>query len=331
MDQARNFVQGNWSMISSIVWIIIIFIVLYVLYNYMYPGADANYTQFITNDMDARRPMPIKGPVPHIFTGGDFTLSMWIYIDDWNYRATNNKLLFALSPDPGGDNSSSPLVGILTPLQNGLMVRANTVSNSGMSGSNITMEKTLKDLMYTQTSTDNFGTGRMDAPCDIKEVPLQKWVNITVVSSGRVLDVYMDGKLTRSCVLDNVLSVPTGKLRIRLGDFGGFGGRYSSVQMWNYQLTPDVIYGVYQMGPSQTQHDIFTDLAKWLGINVSFTKSSGTPTDQATCSGTPTFVNTLGSAFSSGGLAGVVGTLGAEANSAAGQLQTQINQYSAYN
>ena len=328
MDQARNFVQGNWSMITSIVWIIVIFIVLYVLYNYMYPGADENHTQFITSDMDARKPMPINGRVPHIFTGGDFTLSMWIYIDDWNYRATNNKLLFALSPDPGGNASSSPLVGVLTPLQNGLMVRANTVTtNTSMTAPNINSEKALKDLMYTQTSTQMHGTTIMDTPCDIKEVPLQKWVNITIVSSGRVLDVYMDGKLTRSCVLDNVVNVPTGKLRIRLGDFGGFGGRYSSVQMWNYQLTPDVIYSVYQMGPSQTQHDIFTDLAKWLGVNVSFTKSSGTPTAQATCSGTPAFVNSLGNAFSTGGLAGVVGELGSEANNAATRFQTQMNAY----
>jgi hypothetical protein len=89
-----------------------------------------------------------------------------------------------------------------------------------------------------------------------------------------VLDVYIDGRLTRSCVLDNVVNVPRGKLRLRLAEFGGFGGRYSSVQMWNQQLTPDVIYGIYQMGPTQGDHNIFTDIAKYLNLNVSFTGSA---------------------------------------------------------
>jgi len=46
------------------------------------------------------------------------------------------------------------------------------------------------------------------------------------------------------------------------------------VQMWNQQLTPDVIYGIYQMGPTQAQHNIFTDIAKYFNLNVSFTGSA---------------------------------------------------------
>ena len=114
----------------------------------------------------------------------------------------------------------------------------------------------------------------LDLPCDIKEIPVQRWVNLTIVSSGRVLDIYMDGKLSRSCILENVLNVPRVPLGLRLGDYGGFGGRYSSVQMWGAQLTPDLIYGIYQMGPTQTQHNIFTDIAKYFNLNVSFTGSA---------------------------------------------------------
>ena len=114
----------------------------------------------------------------------------------------------------------------------------------------------------------------LDAPCDVKDLPLQRWVCLTIVSSGRVLDVYMDGKLSRSCVLENVLNVPRGPLQLRLGQYGGFGGRYSSVQMWSQQLTPDVIYGIYMMGPTQAQHNVFTDISKFLNINVSYTGSA---------------------------------------------------------
>jgi len=272
----------------------------------LYPADDPNYTQFLNDEMDARKPMPIKGKVPSIFTGGDFTLSMWIYIDDWNYRVSNSKFLFALSPPNVSFLTVSPIVGVLTPLQNGLQVRANVLSPGPISATaaatpDITKESNLQNLMNQQTSMQMFSTTVTDVPCDIKEVPLQKWVNITIVSSGRVMDIYMDGKLTRSCVLDNVLKVPTGELKLRLGENGGFGGRYSAVQMWNQQLTPDVIYGIYQMGPSQTKHDIFTDIAKWLGLNVNFTGvSSGITPAQATCNG-PNFFTQYENAYQQGG------------------------------
>jgi hypothetical protein len=165
------------------------------------------------------------------------------------------------------------------------MVRASTVKGGApvpgatgqimttSAGPDITVETNLQQLLTQQTSMAMFQS-TVDAPCDVKEVPLQRWVNITIVSSGRVLDVYMDGKLSRSCVLDNVLNVPRGQLKLRLGESGGFGGRYSSVQMWSQQLTPDVIYGLYQMGPTQAQHDLFTSVAKYLNLNVSFTGSA---------------------------------------------------------
>jgi hypothetical protein len=259
-------------------------IILYVVYTYLYPADDPTYTQFLKGEADARSPITLdKKKVPAIFTGGDFTLSFWIYIDDWNYKSSFYKFLFAISPETVVSTSLSPLVGFLTPLKNGLMVRAATVKGgetpvpgSAPSASvastapDINTESNLQNLLNQRTSM-MMSESTVEAPCDIKEVPLQRWVCVTVVSSGRVLDVYMDGKLARSCVLDNVLQVPRGPLQLRLGNFGG---RYSSVQMWSAQLTPDVIYGIYQMGPTQTQHSIFTDIAKYLNLNVSFTGSA---------------------------------------------------------
>lgn len=283
MDEVTGYVQQNSSMLSTIVLLIAAIAVLYAVYTYMYPADDPSYAQFLKGEADARRPVRTTGRVPTIYTGGDFTLSFWIYVDDWSYKASSSKFLFAISPEVITYNSRSPLVGLLTPLQNGLMVRASTVQSStvpmpgeapGSSATpDITVESTLDSLLKQQTSMSMFQT-TLDAPCDVKEVPLQRWVCITIVSSGRVLDVYLDGKLSRSCVLDNVVNIPRGPLKLRLGESGGFGGRYSSIQMWNQQLTPDVIYGIYQMGPVQTKHDLFSTLSRWLNINVTYTGSA---------------------------------------------------------
>jgi hypothetical protein len=137
----------------------------------------------------------------------------------------------------------------------------------------VTVEANLQAVLSQQSSMTMFQDA-LGEPCDVKEVPLQRWVCITIVSSGRVLDVYLDGKLTRSCVLDNVVHVPRSPLKLRLGENGGFGGRYSSVQMWGSQLTPDAIYGLYMQGPTSQQHNIFTGLANLFDLNVTFTGSA---------------------------------------------------------
>jgi hypothetical protein len=312
MEQSGEFLRQNSGIIGTIAVIAVLIAILYVVYTYLYPADDPTFTQFLNGEADARRPVPVTGKVPAIYTGGDFTMSLWIYIDDFNYRAATSKFLFALSPDILGSTSASPLVGTLTPLRNGLMVRANTVGQvapsgaapgslqmaSGSAAPNINLESGLQALMTQKTSTAMF-ENTVDAPCDVKDVPLQRWVNITIVSSGRVLDIYMDGKLTRSCVLDNVIQIPRGNLKLRLGDYGGFGGRYSSVQMWSQQLTPDVIYGIYMMGPTQAQHNIFTDVSKMLNINASFTGSApGQPIPGSASSSSNPF-GQLSSEFSS--------------------------------
>ena len=269
MDQISAYAQQNSGLINTIVFVLIASLVLYVVYTYLYPSDDPSYIQFLRQEVDARKPPIVLlkgGKVPPIFTGGDFTLSFWIYVDDFNFRVSKYKPLFNLGPSVIGDTSRSVLVGMLTPFKNGLMVRGATTSTSNGTP-DITIPSVRKSLLEQQTSMAMFET-TVETPCDIKEVPLQRWVNVTIVSSGRILDVYMNGKLGRSCVLDSILQVPKGDNFLSLGVFGG---RFSSAQMWNQQITPDVIYGIYMMGPTQTQHSIVTDISKYLGLNVSFT------------------------------------------------------------
>jgi len=286
MDQAAEYITQNKGIIGTLAFLLVILAILYTVYQYLYPADDPTYTPFLKGEADARKPVPIKGKVPAIFTGGDFTLSFWIYIDDFNYRAGSYKHLFSIQPKTLAPTAICPIVGVLTPLKNGLLIRTNSRSTtdapppgtvsapSTSSGApDITVWQNLQQLLTNQTSMSMFSSP-VEQPCDIKDVPLQRWCNVTIVSSGRVLDIYMDGKLARSCVLDNMVNVPSQELEMRFCESGGFGGRVSSVQMWSAQVTPDLVYGIYQMGPTQASHNIFTDVAKYLNLNVSFTGSS---------------------------------------------------------
>jgi hypothetical protein len=298
MDQASAFVQDNGSLIGTVIFIVVAMVILYVIYSYLYPASDPTYVQLLQNEADARSVVPISNRPPSIYTGGDFTISMWIYVDDWNYKVSKPKFLFSIENPVTG---VMPIVAIMSPYKNNMTVGVNTV-HAGTAPS-LTNLSTLTALMNNQISMSMFDSGIKEGfdvslvgagagaglgagaavpsvpepgenSLEVKDIPLQRWTCLTFVSSGKVLDVYVDGKLTRSTVFAHVLKVPRGPLSLQLGKFGGFGGRYSSVQMWNQQLTPDVIYGIYMMGPTQSQHNILTDISKYLNLNVSFTGSA---------------------------------------------------------
>lgn len=86
--------------------------------------------------------------------------------------------------------------------------------------------------------------------CDVKELSMQKWVNICTVMNSKTLDVYLDGKLVKTCVFNNYYKVdPTGTVASYL-QHGGFDGYFSQLQIFNNSLTPDDIYKNYLAGPS---------------------------------------------------------------------------------
>jgi hypothetical protein len=46
------------------------------------------------------------------------------------------------------------------------------------------------------------GASASGKDCEISDFPLQKWVNLIISFNGSAMDVYVDGKLVKSCVVD---------------------------------------------------------------------------------------------------------------------------------
>ena len=95
------------------------------------------------------------------------------------------------------------------------------------------------------------GDQLLDTPpiCDLPEIDLQRWTMITVVLSGRTIDVYLDGKLSRSCMSGSFYKVdPTG-VKAVLTERGGFDGYTGPTSVANYAMNPDEIYRAYLAGP----------------------------------------------------------------------------------
>jgi hypothetical protein len=109
------------------------------------------------------------------------------------------------------------------------------------------------------------------ALCDLPNLDLQKWVQVAISVNGRTVDVYIDGKLARSCVLPGLYRVDAGGYNADLLDYGGFGGFVNAVQMYNYALNPNTVYSMYMGGPSP-----ITSIGAYLSSFFSPSPSQGT-------------------------------------------------------
>jgi len=85
-------------------------------------------------------------------------------------------------------------------------------------------------------------------PCDIIDLPLQRWNHVVVVLWNRSLDVYLNGKLARSCTLRSVPILNDGPLF--LTQDGGYKGDMASLKYYNRAINAEEVYSVYKRGPT---------------------------------------------------------------------------------
>lgn len=199
------------------------------------PGKDKNPTVYTT-----------ASRVPQIYPGGEYSVSTWIYITNWNINKGKNKPFLVLS---GGGSSYMTLVMYLGQYTNKLGVRASYESEVGGGNSGTLEEK--RDYDAIVNGSGMYADGSFNK-CDIESIDLQKWVNITAVLSGRNLDIYMDGKLSRSCLLDGLFKSDGDVPTIKLGGPNGFGGLIGKTRAANFAYSPDRVYTNYQAGPFTT-------------------------------------------------------------------------------
>lgn len=250
---------------------------LYYLYQYLFGPRSSNSFSLISGNqsgqIDPVKPITItSNSLPAIYEGGEFTVSTWIYITNWSYRAGFNKSILSVG-GPNFDTIRIYLGGNKPKLSVRIQTKEGGVASSMSTGQGASqmpvesLEKSTQNATFGILQTDS---GLLDSSplCDLPEIDLQRWVNITVAVNGKTCDVYMDGKLTRSCVLPSFFKVDAGGYSANLLAYGGFGGRIATTTMYDAALNPEQVYKNYMAGPEP-----ITDILTWF-------KSFFTPNDK---------------------------------------------------
>jgi hypothetical protein len=196
--------------------------------------------------------------------------SVWIYVDAWRNTATAatqykknilTRLGTVYTNSGGATNNAAPIYLLhLDNATNDLHLR---IALTGGSASAITPYQT----------------------CTIKNIKLQKWVNITMSIYGNTVDLYLDGKLVKTCVLtampialtdtDTNLYVggsmtTTGVPSSTDGDLVGY---ISNVLYKDDYFTPEDAWDIYSAGYGGAG---MFDFANQYKLNFSITKDNQT-------------------------------------------------------
>ena len=249
----------NSSSMGKVIFIIILVLfiafIIYVIYVAVTASkeAAANSPVIVNDVLDAYIARPAFS-LPQVTQGMNQTFSTWIYVKDWNYKFGQYKnILWKGNPNLTSTTSANPSISNihcpsiwLYPLTNSLKV-------------------------VTSTSVPE-----QVESCDIQNIPLMSWVHIVYVLNNRTVDIYMNGKLERSCALRGIPTITNDPVYITSGSpQPGYYGKIGKTQYFTKALLPNDVANLYQQGPlgtSQYQVQFFQN-GKF--INVNSTNSFG--------------------------------------------------------
>tara|TARA_B100001093_G_scaffold443349_1_gene445610 strand:+ start:1927 stop:2763 length:837 start_codon:yes stop_codon:yes gene_type:complete len=205
----------------------------------------------------------------------NFMLTVWFYIDNWGNSISKEKNILYMATK---SNVSTP-----TELENTL---TGISSKTNVDGNLINRYKNLSfgldkyennlfiDIETYNDSPDKNSDSSTFTRYIIKNVSVQKWNCLTISVDTKTLDVYLDGKLRNSFILNGLYRNKTtnnSKKNIYLGNMGGqntgFEGFITRVRYEPNSIDPQKAFSIYQEGiNSAVAKSVFDKY----GLKVSF-------------------------------------------------------------
>ena len=244
MMSSNNTGNVNKTMFGGFMFIVLAVIVVFFIYS-QYKGYNeflSSSPYLVTNIKDGTvaTKIPsykIQAPSDNKY-GSEFTYSFWLFINDTNFvsgaaancavgsAGCNMKHIF----HKGSNDYYQTNTGYHQPL----------LQSPGV-------------WLYPNTNKlgINLNTyGSLYETCDIGNIPLNMWVNITIILIGNSVDVYVNGNLKKRQKLQGVPKLNFGDLFV--SNYNGFLGYISRLRYFNYAVQPYILDEIYKNGPGTT-------------------------------------------------------------------------------
>jgi hypothetical protein len=225
--QKPGWFSGSLRTILTVVAGLVILLIGLILYNGLRKSQGLP-TVSLTGDSSSsgdQLPAPVSGKTKTVIpaanapigANGTFGLQFWMYIADWDFNFSKEKTVVKRIAT-GTATDVSPHI-TLHPTDNSLQVKIAIYPNTGGGASS------------TSSTGDSF-------TCTVENVPLQRWFAVSVTVFQRNVDIYIDGRLVKSCVLPGVPKPVLGDVHIG-DDANGFSGSVCNLKAYTGMLGPD--------------------------------------------------------------------------------------------
>lgn len=259
--------------------ILIVFLVVIGIYLFNKLPFLRGYNEVIKN--------PVRADISYTITSdklkksnGDFSISSWIYINDWNEKYGQEKIILKMGDlismklgdyennltidlstyEESKDNHQATMFGLAEEATASYTTATISQEHLECSGGHIYQNHTNGGTSgYLSGNTTNVTSilPADDISCEntdnvdvtIENINLQKWVNIIVTVNDRVLDVYINGKLVTSKAFNNIINTAEiNNSNLVITPSGGYGGFISKVQYYPLFITPKKAWEIYRGG-----------------------------------------------------------------------------------
>ena len=211
--------------VKNIILFVIIIVLLMIVIRYIMQDVNTLSGLIPAQTMITIQPSNLASSANYGNTS-NYTYSIWFFVEDWNYRYGEPKVIFGRMTSGTGQKEPCPSV-TLGPIQNNIIV-------------------SLAVYPGIDEVPEN-GTNYIVHSCGISNVPIQRWCNFFMSVYGRTLDLYLDGKLVRTCVLPGVAKIYS-SAPLYITPMGGFSGWTSRFQYWPESSNPQQAWNVYKAG-----------------------------------------------------------------------------------
>ena len=147
--------------------------------------------------------------------GIEFTYTAWLWINDYSYKYGEWKHVFHKGNEDSWPNRAPGVW--LHPTKNIMRVYMNS---------------------YNQIA--NY--------VDIDNIPLNKWMHLTIICNSNKLDIFINGFLKKQLILDGVPKQNYGDVYINA--FGGYDGFLSEMRYYDYSINMAQLESIIRSGPS---------------------------------------------------------------------------------
>lgn len=200
---------------TSIFIVILVLVILFIVVKYVMDGSGTSGLE------EASTETTISSGDLEQNSSVNSAYSLWFYIKDWNENYGSTKVLMTRQ-DGSGD---------------GLKVSLGTYEN-----------KMDIDISYFDTTS----TGKLTHTCTVYNIPIQTWNSLVISIEQKSIDIYLNGKLAKSCLLPGVPYIDGGSDIVitpspATQQFSGFT---ASFKYYTTPVDPEKAWSIYRGGYS---------------------------------------------------------------------------------